>query len=78
MLKRCLIAAIVFSASVFSSAPTAQSAEEMPAQNAVYFEFLGNGLVYTVNYDRMLTNHAGLRVGIGVISLEHQSGECLI
>src|SRR5262245_19752504 len=33
------------------------------ARNAVYFEILGNGGLYSFNYERMLTESLGLRVG---------------
>jgi hypothetical protein len=33
------------------------------ARNAVYVELIGNGLLYSVNYDRMLTDHLSARVG---------------
>ena len=34
------------------------------AMNAVYFELAGNAVFYSVNYDRMLTEHFSLRAGI--------------
>ncbi|HBL30229.1 MAG TPA: hypothetical protein DD490_25635 [Acidobacteria bacterium] len=34
------------------------------AHNAVFFELLGNGGVYSFNYERMLTESLGLRVGV--------------
>lgn len=74
MRSRLLIAAFVLSASVCAAIPTAQGAEAPSAPNAVYFELFGNGLLYTVNYERMLTNHVGLRLGIGVISLGDDDG----
>ena len=34
-----------------------------PARNAVFFELLGNGGLYSFNYERMLREDLGLRVG---------------
>lgn len=36
---------------------------QLAARNAVYFEILGNGGLYSFNYERMLTESLGLRVG---------------
>jgi len=41
----------------------AQSAAAPAARNAVFVELLGNGGVYSVNYERLLTKKLGLRVG---------------
>lgn len=37
------------------------------APNAIYLEALGSGLIYSLNYDRMLTDYVGARVGIGYL-----------
>lgn len=37
-----------------------------PARDAVYLELLGNGVLYTVNYDRRFTDDLTGRVGLGV------------
>jgi hypothetical protein len=34
-----------------------------PARNAVFFELLGNGGLYSLNFERMLREDLGLRVG---------------
>lgn len=34
------------------------------SQNSVYLELLGNGLLYSLNYDRLITESIGLRVGV--------------
>ncbi len=39
------------------------------AQNAVYVELLGNGLVYSINYDRFISPNSSIRAGIGYIGL---------
>jgi hypothetical protein len=52
---------IVFLAS--GSAGLAQTATAPVSRNAVFFELLGNGGLYSFNYERMLTESLGLRVG---------------
>jgi len=39
------------------------------APNAIYLELLGNGLFYTINYDRLLSPDVGIRVGFGYLGL---------
>jgi hypothetical protein len=39
-------------------------------QNAVYFEFLGQGLLYSVNFDHRFTEHIALRAGISHFTVE--------
>jgi hypothetical protein len=41
----------------------AQVPEAPAARNAVFVELLGNGGLYSFNYERMLNDHLGLRVG---------------
>jgi len=36
-----------------------------PARNRLYGEFLGPGIVYSLNYERQLTDPVSLRVGVG-------------
>ena len=47
------------------SAVGAESAAIVTAPNGIYVEFLGSGLIYSINYDRMFTNNLALRFGIG-------------
>jgi hypothetical protein len=42
-------------------------AQTDPARNSVYIEFLGNGIIYSLNYDRMFTESFGVRAGVGYI-----------
>ena len=42
----------------------AEATTAVTAPNAVIFEFLGNALVYSVNYERALTPRVGVRVGV--------------
>ncbi len=47
-----------------------------PVWNNIYAEALGTGLVYTLNYERLLSQSFGLRVGFGYlpVSAEKKSG----
>jgi hypothetical protein len=45
-----------------SQAPS-ETAETRDAHDAVYVELLGNGLLYSVNYDHMFGEHLALRAG---------------
>ena len=38
-----------------------------PAWNNIYAEALGSGLVYTLNYERLLSQSFGLRLGFGYL-----------
>lgn len=40
------------------------------ARNSVYVEFLGPGILYSINYDRRLTEHIGFRAGISAWSID--------
>lgn len=45
--------------------PAARAQQEpLTALNAVYAEALGNGVYYSVNYDRMLNDRLSVRVGV--------------
>lgn len=37
-------------------------------QNSIYFEALGNGIIYSVNYDRLFTENFGGRIGVMYLS----------
>ncbi len=39
------------------------------APSSLYIEFLGAGVIYTINYDRMLSNNVALRIGFGYLSI---------
>lgn len=61
---------IVALAAALLAAPrgaAAQDTRPIPAPNAFYVEAGGNGLLYSVNYDRLVLPNAGFRVGIGVL-----------
>jgi|TARA_B100000959_G_C14843901_1_gene567229 hypothetical protein len=44
-----------------------------PQANTVYFELFGNGLLYSVNYDRMITDNISVRAGYGGLSVSSAS-----
>jgi hypothetical protein len=48
--------------------PAPAESDERTANNAIYLEGLGPGLVYSINYDRSFGDFAG-RVGFGYLSL---------
>ena len=39
------------------------------AKNAIYVSLGGTGLIYSVNYDRMLSDKVGFRLGFSTISV---------
>ncbi len=66
------IIALAFSVVVFSSlVPTIVSAEAITARrpNAVSFEGLGRAILYSLNYDRSITENIGLGAGLSYFNL---------
>lgn len=59
------------------SMPTAAAAATpaRTAHNAVYIELLGNGVLYSMNYDRMVTDDISVRVGLMYLSVSASSGD---
>lgn len=53
--------------SVAAAAPVQRVEAPEMARDAVYFEFLGNGLLYSINYDRRLTDVVSVRAGMMVM-----------
>jgi hypothetical protein len=53
--------------------PPVEAEEERTANNALYLEGLGPGLIYSVNYDRTFGDFAA-RVGFGYLSVSVSSG----
>jgi hypothetical protein len=49
--------------------------DEKVAKNCIYLEFLGNGLMYSLNYDRMLSNSIGFRIGAGFFSTNDRDSD---
>ena len=62
MKKFVMTALLALAASAGSAA--AQDRVMPSAPNAVYVELLGNGLLYSLNYDRLLTPNIAARVGV--------------
>lgn len=56
---------LVMAALAVALAPRGAGAQQQPATaaSAVYVELLGNGLLYSVNYDHRVTPHLSARVG---------------
>ena len=72
--------ALAFSLSAFSLSTrpaAAQDARPVTAGNAVYVELLGNGLLWSISYDRLLTPNVSARVGGGFTSATDADGDNL-
>lgn len=65
MLPRLLLLLSVLVAALGFTTPTAAQSY---SQNSVYVELLGNGIFYSVNYDRRFSNHFSGRAGFMVIN----------
>ncbi|MGM0545609.1 MAG: hypothetical protein ACQEST_02710 [Bacteroidota bacterium] len=59
---------LLFVGALFLFGMPNQAQGQSYSQNSVYFEALGNGIIYTVNYDRKFTDHFGARGGFMIIS----------
>lgn len=62
--------------------PTADAEESAPAprdpreaKNAIYLDLLGPGLLYSINYDRMLTDDLSVRIGFSYLTLGASSSD---
>jgi opacity protein-like surface antigen len=64
------IALFAVASTAAAQAPVPQPAPIPTAQNAVYFELGGNGIIYSVNYDRRFNNTWTGRAGFMVISAQ--------
>jgi hypothetical protein len=49
--------------------------KERKAKNLVYLELLGNGGVYSINYERMLTDDLSARLGFSYLSVSTSAGD---
>ena len=63
MIKRMLTAASV---TLILSSGFAQN-------NTIYLELLGNGLLYSLNYDRMVTDNISVRAGYGGLTVSNST-----
>lgn len=72
-----LLATIFISFSLISFGQEEMIKEKSRAKNSVYLELLGNGGVYSINYDRVFFGngimHFGGRVGFSYFSIFHSS-----
>jgi hypothetical protein len=73
-----VLAALVFSLTplVYAQEAPKEAAKEIPyvptprtAVNTIYAELLGNALSYSLNYERMIQDNIGLRVGVSYFGL---------
>ncbi len=64
-----LLCAVVVAAVAGSSNPAFAQLERR-AKNSMYLELLGNGGLYSLNYDRMLSNNFGVRLGVSRIGFD--------
>ena len=48
---------------------------QIQPKNSLYLELGGNALVYSINYDRVLTDDFSARIGIGFYSFEDDFGD---
>ena len=55
---------------LFSSSHMAFTQDDRQAKNSLYLELGGNGLLYSINYERLLGNQIGVRVGGTRISFD--------
>jgi len=71
-----LVAALIVSASAgtAAAAEAEEEAEKRPAKNSIYAEGLGPGLLYSINYDRLIIDDLAVRVGFSYMSFGASSG----
>ncbi len=55
---------VLFALFLIPAVSVAQTVSVPPGRNAVYLELLGNGGLYSLNYDRRIADRATVRVGI--------------
>jgi hypothetical protein len=56
------------------SGPVAPVSTARTAYNVLYVELLGNGVIYSLNYERFITDDIDLRIGFDFFSLSARSG----
>lgn len=59
----------------WTAAPAAAQERVPPSPNSVYVELLGNGLLYSINYDRYMTPHLTGRAGLFVLAASDSDGD---
>lgn len=77
MFKTARIASLALASAALVAAVSPAAAQSAPpaARNAVYVELLGNGIVYSVNYDRLITPNVSARVGVSAATAEDGEGD---
>lgn len=60
-------------AAAAAAAEPASSSDEPKAKNAVFFELLGNGILYSLNYDRRLNDMFSVRGGLMYFSVSAEA-----
>jgi hypothetical protein len=58
-----LIRALISCTALASAVPCAAQSEAEGLRNSVYYEGFGNGGVFSINYERLLSERLGLRLG---------------
>lgn len=58
-----------------SYVPPPSSDGARTANNVIFAELLGNGLLYSVNYERFLSDDLSVRVGFGYVSVNASSSD---
>jgi len=58
-----------FGAAMLLGVSPARAENERTARNSIYAEGLGPGLAYSVNYERMVHDQIGVRVGLSYLSV---------
>jgi len=79
MTKQFLGLAIVLAVAAFATPVLAErsrglSADESPAYNSIFIEGGGPGLLYSLNYERVVEEDFGLRVGVSYVSFSASAG----
>lgn len=62
----------ILAMALFANGSLAQQGPTSP--NSIYLELGGNGLIYSLNYDRLVTESMGVRAGIGYLQLNAKAG----
>jgi hypothetical protein len=67
--------ALALAAASLAARPALAQETAPTARNAVYVELFGSGLLYSINYDRLLTPNVAGRVGLMFASAEDDEGD---
>lgn len=72
-MKKLVLFALVAVAIAAPAASAQETASPVTARNAFYVELLGNGILYSLNYDRMITPKVSARVGVAALAAADDS-----